>query len=187
MSQATCRWLLQRNPQNNGKCRRKWWIRKYIIFSKLYLSQQNLFLRKSRKCGSNLPLKSSALRTANASSGRTTRGITSILLLILCFASRVSKCWMKTSDQGKSPSTKGSVSGQKACGAPGDFHFTWEHTYINTFRKAIKKKDFSQMADHPPPIPLFETPREKKLRDFEKKKSYFFTCDLWVIQVLFYK
>merc|ERR1719234_2797455 len=32
---------------------------------------------------------------------------------------RVSKCWMKTSDQGKSPSTKGSVSGQKACGAPG--------------------------------------------------------------------
>ena len=94
---------------------------------------------------------------------------------------------LKTSDQGKSPSTKGSVSGQKACGAPGDFHFTWEHTYINTFRKAIKKKDFSQMADHPPPIPLFETPREKKLRDFEKKKSYFFTCDLWVIQVLFYK
>ena len=33
---------------------------------------------------------------------------------------RVSKCWMKTSDQGKSSSTKGSVSGQKACGAPGD-------------------------------------------------------------------
>jgi len=32
---------------------------------------------------------------------------------------RVSKCWMKTSDQGKSSSTKGSVSGQKACGAPG--------------------------------------------------------------------
>merc|ERR1719289_213236 len=32
---------------------------------------------------------------------------------------RVSKCWMKTSDQGRSPSTKGSISGQKACGAPG--------------------------------------------------------------------
>merc|ERR1719385_232794 len=32
---------------------------------------------------------------------------------------RVSKCWMKTSDQGRSPSTKGSMSGQKACGAPG--------------------------------------------------------------------
>merc|ERR1712130_563219 len=32
---------------------------------------------------------------------------------------RVSKCWMKTSDQGSSPSTKGSVSGQKACGASG--------------------------------------------------------------------
>merc|ERR1711971_1327742 len=32
---------------------------------------------------------------------------------------RVSKCWMKTSDQGRSPSTKGSISGQKACGASG--------------------------------------------------------------------
>merc|ERR1719239_311044 len=32
---------------------------------------------------------------------------------------RVSKCWMKTSDRGRGPSTKGSVSGQKACGAPG--------------------------------------------------------------------
>merc|ERR1711990_1069862 len=32
---------------------------------------------------------------------------------------RVSKCWLKTSDQGKSPSTKGSISGQKACGAAG--------------------------------------------------------------------
>merc|ERR1712032_1380966 len=32
---------------------------------------------------------------------------------------RVSKCWMKTSDQGRGPSTKGSVSGQKACGASG--------------------------------------------------------------------
>merc|ERR1719381_244845 len=32
---------------------------------------------------------------------------------------RVSKCWMKTSDQGRSPSTKGSISGQKACGAQG--------------------------------------------------------------------
>merc|ERR1719381_96133 len=32
---------------------------------------------------------------------------------------RVKKCWMKTSDQGRSPSTKGSVSGQKACGAQG--------------------------------------------------------------------
>merc|ERR1719234_812575 len=32
---------------------------------------------------------------------------------------RVSKCWMKTSDEGKSTSDKGSVSGQKACGAPG--------------------------------------------------------------------
>merc|ERR1719209_1618727 len=32
---------------------------------------------------------------------------------------RVSKCWMKTSDQGRSPSTTGSFSGQKACGASG--------------------------------------------------------------------
>merc|ERR1712233_241784 len=32
---------------------------------------------------------------------------------------RVSKCWMKTSDQGRSPSTKGSISGQKDCGAQG--------------------------------------------------------------------
>ena len=31
---------------------------------------------------------------------------------------------MKTSDQGRSPSTKGSISGQKACGAPGDSKFT---------------------------------------------------------------
>jgi len=31
---------------------------------------------------------------------------------------RVSKCWIKTSDEGRSPSTKGSVSGQKVCGAP---------------------------------------------------------------------
>ena len=30
---------------------------------------------------------------------------------------------MKTSDQGRSPSTKGSVSGQKACGAAGAFKF----------------------------------------------------------------
>merc|ERR1719193_2648614 len=32
---------------------------------------------------------------------------------------RVSKCWMKTSDQRRSPSTTGSISGQKACGAQG--------------------------------------------------------------------
>merc|ERR1719365_55796 len=32
---------------------------------------------------------------------------------------RVKKCWMKTSDQGRSPSTEGSISGQKACGAQG--------------------------------------------------------------------
>jgi len=31
---------------------------------------------------------------------------------------RVSKCWMKTSDEGRSPSTTGSFSGPKACGAP---------------------------------------------------------------------
>merc|ERR1719341_1017900 len=35
------------------------------------------------------------------------------------FNPRVSKCWMKTSNEGKSPSDKGSFSGQKACGAPG--------------------------------------------------------------------
>ena len=33
---------------------------------------------------------------------------------------------MKTSDQGRSPSTKGSRSGQKACGAPGDSQFLSE-------------------------------------------------------------
>jgi len=33
---------------------------------------------------------------------------------------RVSKCWMKTSDEGRSPSTTGSFSGPKACGAPGN-------------------------------------------------------------------
>merc|ERR1719175_279821 len=32
---------------------------------------------------------------------------------------RVSKCWMKTSDEGRSPSTTGSFSGPKACGAQG--------------------------------------------------------------------
>ena len=31
---------------------------------------------------------------------------------------------MKTSDEGRSPSTKGSISGQKACGASGDSQFT---------------------------------------------------------------
>merc|ERR1712192_56138 len=31
---------------------------------------------------------------------------------------RVKKCWLKTSDEGKTASTKGSVSGEKACGAP---------------------------------------------------------------------
>ena len=33
------------------------------------------------------------------------------------FNDRVSKCWMKTSDEGRSPSTTGSVSGQKVCRA----------------------------------------------------------------------
>ena len=37
---------------------------------------------------------------------------------------------MKTSDQGKSPSTKGSISGQKACGAPGDSEFTSEYNLL---------------------------------------------------------
>ena len=32
---------------------------------------------------------------------------------------RVKKCWLKTSGVGKTASTKGSFSGQKACGAPG--------------------------------------------------------------------
>ena len=35
------------------------------------------------------------------------------------FIHRVSKCWLKTSDQGRALSTKGSTSGQKACGATG--------------------------------------------------------------------
>ena len=43
---------------------------------------------------------------------------------------RVSKCWMKTSDQGKSSSTKGSVSGQKACGAPGDLKLSSGHLSV---------------------------------------------------------
>ena len=33
---------------------------------------------------------------------------------------RVQKCWLKTSGVGKTASTKGSFSGQKACGAPGN-------------------------------------------------------------------
>ena len=37
---------------------------------------------------------------------------------------------MKTSDQGKSPSTKGSVSGQKACGAPGDLKLSSGHLSV---------------------------------------------------------
>ena len=68
-----------------------------------------------------------ALRTANASSGLTTRGEEQVFdFLLFYFTCRVSKCWLKTSDQGKGPSTKGSVSGQKACGAPGDSEFTTE-------------------------------------------------------------
>ena len=46
------------------------------------------------------------------------------------FNHRVSKCWMKTSDQGKSSSTKGSVSGQKACGAPGDLKLSSGHLSV---------------------------------------------------------
>ena len=37
---------------------------------------------------------------------------------------------MKTSDQGRSPSSKGSVSGQKACGAPGDLKSSPEHLSV---------------------------------------------------------
>ena len=37
---------------------------------------------------------------------------------------------MKTSDQGRSPSTKGSVSGQKACGASGDLKLFSEHLFV---------------------------------------------------------
>ena len=40
--------------------------------------------------------------------------------LVNHFNHRASKCWMKTSDLGRSPSTEGLVSGQKACGASGD-------------------------------------------------------------------
>ena len=38
---------------------------------------------------------------------------------------------MKTSDEGKSPSDKGSVSGQKACGAPGNFQQRGEHDVVS--------------------------------------------------------
>ena len=37
--------------------------------------------------------------------------------LVNHFNDRVSKCWMKTSDEGRSRSTTGSVPGQKICGA----------------------------------------------------------------------
>ena len=37
---------------------------------------------------------------------------------------------MKTSDQGRSPSSKGSVSGQKACGAPGDLKLSSGHLSV---------------------------------------------------------
>ena len=37
---------------------------------------------------------------------------------------------MKTSDQGRSPSTTGSMSGQKACGAPGDLESISVHTSV---------------------------------------------------------
>ena len=37
---------------------------------------------------------------------------------------------MKTSDQGRSPSSKGSVSGQKACGVPGDLESSSEHLSV---------------------------------------------------------
>ena len=71
----------------------------------------------------------SALRTASASSGLTIQGRTSLSFFFNIFC-RVSKCWMKTSDQGRGPSTKGSVSGQKACGAPGDLKSSSEHLSV---------------------------------------------------------
>ena len=37
---------------------------------------------------------------------------------------------MKTSDQGRSPSTKGSFSGQKVCGAPGDLKSSLEYLSV---------------------------------------------------------
>ena len=37
---------------------------------------------------------------------------------------------MKTSDQGRSPSTTGSISGQKACGAPGDLRSISEYCFV---------------------------------------------------------
>ena len=37
---------------------------------------------------------------------------------------------MRTSGQGRGPSTKGSISGQKACGAPGDSEFTSEYNLL---------------------------------------------------------
>ena len=37
---------------------------------------------------------------------------------------------MKTSDQGRSPSTTGSMSGQKACGAPGDLESISGHASV---------------------------------------------------------
>ena len=61
----------------------------------------------------------SASMTTSASSGLTTQGEQSISVLVN-FSHRVSKCWMKTSDQGRRITTRGSISGQKVCGAPGD-------------------------------------------------------------------
>ena len=47
---------------------------------------------------------------------------------------------MKTSDEGKSPSDKGSVSGQKACGAPGYFRRKSEYQVVSVVVGALPEE-----------------------------------------------
>ena len=53
---------------------------------------------------------------------------------------------MKTSDEGKSPSDKGSVSGQKACGAPGN-------AYSSRIRRSEEVRILGALPEEPESLP----------------------------------
>ena len=53
---------------------------------------------------------------------------------------------MKTSDEGRSPSDKGSVSGQKACGAPGN-------AYSRRIRTSVEVRILGALPEEPESLP----------------------------------
>ena len=114
-----------------------------------------------------------------------TRGLPEAMLLnaiqrLYRFCHRVSKCWMKTSDQGKSPSTRWSVSGQKACGAPGDLQYLSEHLSekkdsssnkrnSGNLNKNKKRKDFKKIVHSD--APNLEAPDPRWAGELSKLKD----------------